>query len=159
MGLGLLLVVAMATGCSFKGGPTVRTDREGGWMPTPVSIRVFPGTRFVVDDGEILLDARIELLDAQGDPMKASGRYRFDLHEPQNDGELGLRLYVWRSDVLSLAQHAEHWDRVTNAYAFRLRLREPATAQDSSRLLVSFEPSGEGERLEDRVDLEPAEGA
>ena len=139
--------------------PRTATDlQEQGqpWWPSPAAVRVFPSTRFVRESGQTFLEARIELLDAMGDPTKWPGEARFELLAASGMRPLqtGERLYHWRVPVVRAEAHRLHYDSVTRTYLFRLIVDNADVAQRATALRVEWSPL-EGARLSDVMAIEP----
>ena len=147
------------SGCVWKGGPPT-TDHlappgfDQVWRSRPQHMRVYPSTRFVQDGSGSVLEARIELTDEMGDPVKGTGRFRLELFTHSQAGHTGMgrRLYSWDVSVLTLADQRLHYDAITRAYLFRLRLDETQTAASHTVLQVTLMAS-EGWRLESQATL------
>ena len=127
-GLGL---AAVMTGCVSKGaagsGPGDAGGAAGGyWQVEPTQMRIYPSSRFSTVDGLPVLEARLELTDAAGDPVKGVGDLRFELHSGGgNAGRQPLRkLYDWDIAMHSLVDNRKHYDPVTRSYLFILSMRE-----------------------------------
>ena len=142
-------------GCvQAKGG--VGASGEGevalaeAWAPRPEGLRIYPSTRFVREGDTPLLEARIELLDAMGDSIKASSRTRFELRAAgENPGvEEGRLLYSWDVAIASLEDQRDYYDPVTRAYLIRLRLTDDQITQRQVVLRVTLE-TVDGRRLSD----------
>lgn len=117
---------------------------DGGdpvWLPTPQSIAVYPSTRFAMVEGNLALEARIELRDEMGDPVKAPGRFDITLEGPQRAGmtPMDRTLYRWQVDVRTLADQRRHYDPVTQTYLFTLKLNELAIPRQTMLVKASFE--------------------
>lgn len=177
-GLGMLLNMSQARSISFVAGVVVLLLAVGGcvewrlaprlplltgqendiFVVRPVAMRVFPSTRLVTEDGQPMLDARIEFLDAAGDSTKAVGWIRIDLH-PLYAGtseRRGRLLYRWDQTVLTLDENRRFYDPVTRTYLFRLMLDGRLPAGDPLELAVYFKPV-EGDPLEATFTLNTAE--
>ncbi|XAL97953.1 hypothetical protein OT109_10110 [Phycisphaeraceae bacterium D3-23] len=160
---GLLLVAGAA--CAPKGGPIdpdTRTPRTGpgdvprrmampDWFPRAVNVRVHPATRYVVDHDELILEARIELLDQSDEPIKDVGRFICELASVDDNGEVEVvngrpRLIHFELDVLTAEDHAEYWDPIARAYVLPLEVgpTDIEMAGGLSRLWVTFEPAWPG---------------
>ncbi len=145
----IALACVALTGCRFKGDadpfPSTTPNAgalEQGWTPQPLSVRVYPTTRFLREAGATLLDARVELRDEMNDPVKASGSYRFELFIVAGPGGLatGRAVYIWDRSIRSIEDQRLHYDGITSTYGFRLGVSDPRSAQQSTKLVVTFTP-------------------
>ncbi len=167
MVLGLCISsVLLLTGCQWKGGPGASTtpsdgqgtmatgDSTGAWQPQPVVMRVFPGGGLRQQNGQWQLEVRLELLDAMGDAVKASGEYRFELLSRFRLGEAagGDRLAEWEVAVLSLEQHRKRYDPITRTYEFTLNLEAVPPVDEPMLMTVIFAPV-QGNRLSGRAKV------
>ena len=149
---GILSVAS--TGCIFKGARQIfmpPTPRQEIWQPRPVSLRVYPASRFVTDPAVagVLLEARIELLDDMGDAIKGVGEFHLELLGEPGRGRTTMdrRLCTWEVPLLTPEQQRARYDRVTRTYRFRLKLDQPVPPTTDTRLKVWFTPTG-GHRLD-----------
>ena len=147
LALSVALAVAVGPGCE-----PIATDPQSAaertpvasryWQPLPVSIRVYPSTRFIKESGRAVLDARFELYDDMGDPVKSAGTFRIELLSV--DEALGNAprrlLYTWNAQVLTLDQQREHYDPITRGYLFRLGVDDLRIARQVTLLKVTFSP-------------------
>jgi hypothetical protein len=147
-----ILTGVVSIGCQWKGEKRDRgassdseTDRTAAtqpdlpgtdaWRPAPVSMRVYPSSRFVQEGALTVLEARIELLDEMGDTIKGSGRFHFELAESATAetpgsgtpgsgvaGVPGQRLYAWDVPLTTLEEQRQYWDPITRTYQFRLKM-------------------------------------
>lgn len=148
-----------APGCEFKAvDPTGATGAsatdDGYWRPDPVKVRVYPSTRFIEESGRAILEARVELFDSMGDPVKSTGKFRIELFSVDEAlGSVPRRLlYSWNADVLTLDQQKEHYDPITRGYKFKLGVDDLGIANEVTMLRVSFAPVGRA-RLEETESL------
>ncbi len=157
----LLTLCVPWTGCAWKGGRERQAESPAGsngvsvWRLVPWSMRVYPSTRFTVQDtGWAILEARIELTDEMGDSVKGIGRFRLELFSrgPAGSADTGQRLYSWNVATTSLADQRRYYDPITRAYLFRLKLDETDTFKRDSLLKVLFTAS-DGSRLEAQAPL------
>lgn len=154
---GLTVCVLMTGGC-FKGvqmqTPNGVADGSArGWDPKPVGMRVYPSTRYVLEDNVPLLEACIELLDAMRDPIKSSGTVRCELFASSGTGRaLGERLYSWDVKLQTLADQRAYYDPITRGYLFRLKLDNFDIASQDTALRVTFTPT-DGPRLQAEAEL------
>ena len=150
--LSFLLLLGLG-GCVWKG------DRggsegisppypKGTWRLQPVSMRVYPSTKFIKDGDGSVLEARIELLDSMGDSVKGVGRFRIELLSRGQAGEIGIgkRLYSWDAPVMTLDEQVRYYDPITRTYYFRLELNEDRSATRDTSLHVMF-VTVDGKRL------------
>jgi hypothetical protein len=112
------------------------------WLPAPVAVRVYPSTRFVREGERVFLEARIELLDAMGDPAKWPGQARLELLAATSTRPIrtGGRLYGWSVDLRTRRQQARHYDPVTRTYHFRLVIDDPAVTERPTVLRAEYSP-------------------
>ncbi len=149
---------AILAGCIWKGGERVgdlsNLDISSVWKIEPVRIRVYPSTRFIATDEQSILEARVELIDEMGDPIKATGLLRLELFARHMAGDpgIGRRLYVWDASILTLEEQRSYYDSITRTYLLRLKLDDEATARRDTILDVTF-TSTEGQRLETQSAL------
>jgi hypothetical protein len=143
--------VVLVMGCQAP-DPAVRAidgerhDADGAvseaWLPTPVAVRVYPSTRFVRERQRVLLEARVELLDAMGDPVKWPGQARLELLAATSTRPIRTtgRLYGWSVDLRSRKQQSRHYDPVTRTYFFRLMIDDAAVTERPTVLRVEYSP-------------------
>ena len=175
----LLALCLVGVACAPKGGvidaqsrtPVGRGDDGVAampvWFPRAVDVRVHPATRYVVDRGELILEARIELLDQAGEPIKGVGQFICEIGAVDAAGEIEtvngrLRLIHFDLDVMTPEEHAEYWDPVARAYVLPLKVgaADADLAGGLTRMWVSFRPAWpgssvipEGEGRRDSVDV------
>jgi len=145
-----VLLLTLPVGCVFKGVRDILTrpaTRADLWQPQPVRIRVYPTSRFATyrDGKAVVLDARIELLDEMDDSIKAAGEFHFELLDELDKGRTALarRLYSWDVPMFTLEEQRQHYDKVTRAYLFRLKMDEPFfPAKDTTLKAVYIPPKG-----------------
>lgn len=146
-------------GCEFKGGESDPAGQlmDGYWQPWPAALRVYPSSRFVVDQdaGRTVLEARIELRDEMDDAVKASGDVRFELFASDADEDVfERRLYRWDVQMRTLEAQRTHFDGVTRTYLFRLELGDTAPA-GQPMLRVTF-TAADGRRLQAEAPIDGA---
>lgn len=144
-------------GCVWKGGYKGAVDQGspvGVWRVAPHHVRVYPSTRFTQEASDTILEARIELRDEMGDPVKGVGRFRLELFARARSGGAGMgqRLYSWDVSVMTLDDQRRFYDPITRAYLFRLKLDDAHTARRRTHLQVTF-TSSEGQRFEAQTSL------
>lgn len=154
-------LIVLLGGCAAT-GPAVQSpdgrveDREVAvgdvWMPEPVAVRVYPSTRFVREGDRLFLEARIELLDAMGDPVKWPGQARLELLAATSTRPIrtGGRLYGWSVDLRTGEQQISHYDPVTRTYLFRLVVNDPAVTERATVLRAEYSPR-EAARVSDEA--------
>ncbi len=154
-------------GCAPKGTPVdpdTRAARPGDdnnasalprWYPHAVDLRVHPASRYVLEDkfreGEkdLLLEARIELLDEFNEPVKDTGRFVIELRLLNDNGRIVLdaegrqRGFRWAFDLTSAEAQRDHWDPIARAYVFSLKIdpEEKDLTEFRTVLRVTFDPA------------------
>lgn len=159
VGVSLLAVLLALPSCRFKGDQADGSGGDGrgspgvGWRITPDRIRVYPASRFVKEPQTHLLEARVEVFDALGDSMKASGRYQFELFllTPASGSPSTRPLYIWQREVLTKDAHRKHYDPVTRTYRFRLGVDDARAATHRTLLRVDFTPLDGGRLVAESV--------
>ncbi len=149
----LMAAALMAVGCGTPGGGAAVNgnagngrggDRGGGvadsgyWEPRPMSMRVYPSTRYLLDGGEPLLEAAVEFADEMGHPVKAGGTLRLELLNVLPEREPEQRLFVWEISLATLADQQQHYNPVLRAYQFRLAVNDMRVRRVQTRLRVTF---------------------
>lgn len=89
----------------------------------PRALQIHPFTQTgLFDTGDAGIHARVQALDAYGDPTKAFGQFRFALHKfrPHHPTRRGDLIAQWEIDVSNPEQNLLHWDRHTRSYEFKL---------------------------------------
>lgn len=142
----LILPAAMA-GCAFKGDLAGAQSRAAqldasAWQPQPHAVRVYPSTRYAHEGDQLLIEARLELLDEMGDSLKASGDYHLRLLTTGHvsGSEEADLLYQWDVRVRTLPDHQNTYDPITRTYLLRLKMNQSQPPQDNVTLHVTFTP-------------------
>ena len=119
------------------------------WITAAVRSRVYPSTRFVREDGEAVLEARIELMDEMGDSVKGVGTWHFELYagDHRREGTVAQRLYAWDVPMMLLDEQRLYYDRITRAYLFRLKLDNIAPARRTTTFYATL-VTPDGTRIE-----------
>ena len=151
--IGVAVVLAGAAGGCQPRANVIDPYMEGpraaqGKVPRPIDlllpqkIRIHPFTalRMLEDRNVRGLEARIEALDAFGDPTKAFGDIRFELYAYRTGSSepKGERLNVWQVSIGDPGNNLVHWDRVTRSYLFKLELTQQSEPADRYVLMVVF---------------------
>ena len=126
-----LAVVALFTGCEWKGGGVEQASAPHGkpWRPEPVKMRVYPSSRIVKENGQTILEARLELLDEMGDSAKGAGNFHLELVANDKTGASPpQQVDTWDVTIAGLDHQKRYYDSVTRAYFFRLKLDVPLPA-------------------------------
>jgi len=126
--------------------PATQTPKPASkhWTPRPIAIRIYPSTRYVQEQGQAILEARIELFDAMGDSIKGSGQVRCELYA-LGEGDratVGARLYNWEISLNTLDEHQRFYDPIIRGYVFRLKIDDIELTQRPTLLRVFFQPPG-----------------
>ena len=119
-----------------------------GKVPRPVDlllpqkIRIHPFTTLhTLEDRNVRgIEARVEALDAFGDPTKAFGDVRFELYDyrPNSPDNKGKRLNVWQVGIGDPGSNMAHWDHVTRSYLFKLELTKQTEPAERYVLVAVF---------------------
>jgi hypothetical protein len=164
IGTGLLAASALAlAGCNAPepiepdpAAPLAATPEASivDWPYWPTSIRVHPLTRLAPRDEDpekLLIEARIELTDADGHSSRGCGQLQirmFNLDAPDTEEPVPH----WKLDLRDRAFNSERFDPVTQTYLFRLEV-EPEQLEGTPELRAYY-LTGQGTALEvDRLLL------
>lgn len=145
----LIVALGVLAGCEFKGdliGSGQPADGANGvWKIKATRLRVYPSTRFVRIEDQLLLEARIEFLDELGDSIKAAGTFVLEVFDAERpvDAVDAKRLFAWRVPMLTRESNAEFYDPVTRAYFLRLSTDKLPDKQKKVVFKVSFDRPGE----------------
>ncbi len=125
------------------------TPDEPTWRVKPVAMRIYPSTRFVVSGEDAVLEARVQFFDEAEDTTKAVGQMRLELFEARIGESVlaGRRLHTWEIPLRTLKANETHFDPITRAYLFRLRVSGADLAQRRLLVKATFLPVN-AERLE-----------
>jgi len=127
------------------------------WRAEPSKMRVYPSTRFVQEGDRSILEARLEMFDQMGDPIKASGTFLVELYsvDPSMGIAQGRLLFSWNAGTASLEQQREHYDPITRGYLFRLGVDNLRSAKDATLLKATFTPANGSQRLDAEAIIRP----
>ncbi len=120
------------------------------WPFWPKRLRIHPATRVVTDraTGELVIEARVEFFDAEGDTSKAYGELTLQLHNPaQSTGED----QTWKLDLRNLADNRRQFDDVTHTYLLRLDLDSDSLPPQAELRAIFI--SADGQTMEGRMRL------
>lgn len=163
------LVVGAASGCGaleFKGGDGRAVEAAAAaedWPFKPARMRVHPFTSIDRDEasGDLVLEARVELLDPMGDPTKGVGDFRFELYaEPRQASRAGegRRLAHWRVPMRTVEKSGRFYDPITRTYSFKLKLEEPPPREQRLELVAQL-TMADGQRLRGEAPIEREAGS
>ncbi len=145
-------------GCAFKGDAARQASREreqgDHWRPVVAGIRVYPSSKFARIDQQLIVEARVELLDEMGDSAKSSGLVQFQLNTTghASGSSEAKQLYKWDIELQSLEDQKTYYDPITRAYLFRLKMDQQAAPQVPTTLQVIFTRTN-GQRLAAQATL------
>lgn len=157
----LLAAATTLAGCEWKGGPfaaTPATQPADMFHPAPKTLRVYPTSRFVQENGRTLLEARVELLDEMEDSIKAVGDFHIELLAAgkASGASVGQRLYSWDVAVTTITDQKRFYDRISRAYLFRLSLDDAPQPRRDTLLKVTYMPVT-GPRIEAQTVFQAGE--
>lgn len=140
----LALGIAILTGCEFKGDRIDEGLANGErWPFVPAAVRVHPFTTLKAGDASepMVLEARIEMVDAAGDVTKGVGELRFELYllgATAQDAGKERQLMRWDASLVTIEQNQRHYDPITRTYSFKLKLEQPPPTGGKLRLDVQL---------------------
>lgn len=123
-------------------------------------MRLYPTTRFTLPTTPCELDLRVELLDELGDPIKATGDWRIELHPHASAApgiSAGLPLASWDIPMRTREQNHQLYDRITRSYQLRLKINHVAPDQQPMWLTVTLMPT-QGSRWQVQGLIDPQHG-
>ena len=121
------LVVSALSGCGGASTPgwsetaeSATHDSGTRWPFWPVQMRLHPLSRLVVEeDGQILVEARLEFFEQDDNTTRAYGQVRLEVHDADgirtSDGQES-----WNIDLRDLETNRARFDDVIRTYLFRL---------------------------------------
>ncbi len=110
-------------------------------LPRKIRIHPFTGTRTFDEAGGIKgVDVRIEARDAYGDPIKAFGDFRFELHSyrPHSPDPKGSQIASWKIPLIQPKKNLLHWDGIAKRYQFKLQWHQPIPVGYRFVLVATF---------------------
>ncbi|MDX1564108.1 MAG: hypothetical protein R3236_01825 [Phycisphaeraceae bacterium] len=110
-------------------GPGDR-DRLPPWPYRPRSLRLDPLSSLGFDrqNKQWVLEARLNLLDHEGDRTKGLGRVRFELLADSTRGskkDTDALVQSWSASLKTAEAAVEYYDPITHGYVFELTLDDP----------------------------------
>jgi hypothetical protein len=99
------------------------------WPYWPQRMRVHPLSQLVTDrdSGRLLIEARLEFLDAEGHSAKAVGQVLIDLLSRDDPS---APIASWSRDLADRAANRDHFDDLTRTYLFRLEFDAAALPRE-----------------------------
>lgn len=163
----IALMGALSCGCQFAGdqvpqsaGSAAAGAAHNGeqvyWRAAPVAMRLYPSTRYIREEDNPILEARIELFDSMGDSVKGAGELHLELYTGDRDRQrdIGQRLYAWRVALKTIEDQRTYYDPVTRAYLFRLKVDNLQIATRMTTVQATLiQP--DGSRLEASMAMTP----
>ncbi len=156
----LVLLACLPACISPKGGSRRSSRIDEAWPYAPVRVQIHSLTRFVragadpEDAGHI--EAHIEFLDRNGDPVKGVGTLLIELYRLTGPVEgVGAEEQItrWNWNLSDPANNKEAYDRVTRTYRLKLTsLPISASTGESLELRASLTAPG-GLQMSDRYRL------
>lgn len=129
------------------GGTENQLSSDQGWRARPAALAIHPSLREIVGVNESVIRARVRILDEMNDPMKSSGQWRAELFELRGSGRdrISRAIRTWKWDIQTLEHHQTHFDPVTMAYLFEMRME--SLLPDGEHELVMYFESAQDNRL------------
>ena len=103
------------------------TDESASWPFWPVKMRIHPLTRVAMDGNsqQLVIEARLEFLDADGHTTKAIGQVLFQLMADADELDDAPPLRAWpEQDLRDLKINRTRFDDVTSTYLFPIDVEE-----------------------------------
>ncbi|MCP4838687.1 MAG: hypothetical protein GY894_04915 [Planctomycetes bacterium] len=118
----------------------------------PIRLEVHPLSHiYVQDNGSVVFDASVELLDADGFPVRGVGVLELELHQGGRSGEAIMLRRTWSRDLNDADVNAESFDDATRTYIVQEHM-EYAEVPRSPHLTASLRRPGKA-ALTDSADL------
>jgi hypothetical protein len=134
--------------------PVPKLAGSGMDMFAPTAIRLHPLTRFVMPAApttapatapatqparpqNAMLEARLEFSDQFSDPTKGAGTLVLQLFDQSPLVHKGALLQSWTLPLTTPQEQADHWDRTTRTYVFKLPLEKPLPGGRDKLLLTA----------------------
>lgn len=160
------LIAASAAGCA-SGKPARPMDEQrwpgaavidpdADWPFWPWSMRVHPLTQYREDrvTGRLIIETRVEFVDAWGDTCKALGQLDIELYD--GDSPSSDAIIRWDDDpdldLNDLDVNHQRYDIVTRTYLFRLEI-EKGQELPTVGVLRAYFTSADGRRLQAQEEL------
>jgi hypothetical protein len=160
------LVLTTVSACALAGCPPKTSTRhepvatgatmpDANWPYWPVRMQIHPLTRITVDrkTGALVLEARVEFLDADGVSCRAFGQVLLELTDRDAGDESDALSNVWTVDLRDESANATHFDAVTRTYLFRLELT-PDELPRQPELRIMYQ-GADGATMSHRQDVRP----
>ncbi len=149
------VLAACLQGCKWQpvadsSKPAVTDDGEGGQsvtgplsllLPQRIKIHPFTGTKTFEEFADAPgIVVRIQLMDSYEDPTKGFGNFRFELYEfrPYSQNPKGKKIDTWEESLMQPKKNLLHWDKITQAYKFKLRQNHEIQAGQKYVLVAIF---------------------
>ena len=143
-----LVSCAGPQGGAGAGNRPAFSDTPGIWPFWPTRMRIHPLTRVTTDEstGRMIVETRIEFLDAQGVTSKAVGHLALELVETAPSQSVPNIVEIWNQDLRDPMLNQRQFDVVTRTYLFRLELDRQLFPQAPQ--LNAFFVSMDGQKLD-----------
>jgi hypothetical protein len=131
------------------------TDEPPPWPFWPVRMRIHPLTRVAMDSGseQLVIEARLEFLDADGHTTRATGQVLFQLMNGPNESDDAPPRRAWpEQDLRDLKVNRTRFDDVTSTYLFPIDVDRDDLA-DGPELRAYF-VSSNGAMMKDRFTIQ-----
>lgn len=127
---------------------SAQRDPGAAWPFWPTSMRFHPLTRAVHEGSanELVIEARIEFLDSDGETSKAAGQLTLQLYADVQSPSGPDALRTWNQDLRDLSINRQRYDDITRTYLFRLEMDQTELPQGAQ--LRAFFLSIDGQHLD-----------
>ncbi len=148
---GAIAVAGLALSSCASDGPTVERS-DGAERFRPVDLTIHPISHVQVQsDGTALVEAAVELTDADGFAVRGLGMLELEFHQGDRHGEAIMSRRTWSADLNDPHTNATLFDSMTRTYVVPVGLEAHGVPR-SPRLRATLYRSG-GEPLQDSMAL------
>lgn len=145
-----VLCLATAQGCSSTGPVAAQSDVAGRFMPVKLLVHPISVVQ-IRQDGTAIVEAAVRLEDADGFPVRGTGRLELEFHQGDRHGEAIMSRFEWSANLDNATTNADRFDPTTRTYRVPLTL-EHGTVPRSPQLTATLYRDG-APPLRDSLEL------